>query len=119
MRGQCPNVAEARVREIAPVWGRRAEVERRRSGAVSEAQRERNGNAAAADERPPLMRPFELPLVTSAGFAKRNKRGRGGSQGRDRKRAERSKARVGHGEGRVKKVRRRDECVIAFFAPLP
>jgi hypothetical protein len=35
--------------------------------------------------------------VTSASLAERNKRGRGGKQGRDRKRVECSQARVGHG----------------------
>ena len=42
------------------------------------------------------MRPFELPLVTSAGFAKRNGHGRVG-KGADRKPVQRSKERVGHG----------------------
>jgi hypothetical protein len=84
---------------MASVCGRRAEVERRRNGALSGAEPERNGTAEPQTEANAYaMKTKKVPLVTSAGFAERNKRGRGGRQGRDRQRVERSKARVGHGE---------------------
>ena len=50
-----------------------------------------------------------IPLVTSAGVAKRKKRCRGGRMGRDRKRVESSKARVGHDEFAL--------CCKTLFAP--
>ena len=81
--------------DTASVCGRRAgKVERRRrdGGNGAGAQRRRR----AADGSQPLMRLFELPLVTRARFAQRN--GRGWEGDRDnRKPVERSKERVGHG----------------------
>ena len=65
---------------------------RRDGGNEAEAKRRRR----AADGSPPLMRLFELPLVTRAGFAKRNGHGRAGKRA-DRKPVHRSKERVGHG----------------------
>jgi hypothetical protein len=60
--------------DVASVCGRRAgEVKRRRrdGGNGAGVQRRRR----PADGSQPLMRPLELPLVTSARFAKRNGRG--------------------------------------------
>jgi len=79
----------------ASVCGRRAgkrSGERRDGGNGAGAQRRRR----AADGSQPLMRLFELPLVTRAGFAKRNGHGRAGKRA-DRKPVQRSKERVGHG----------------------
>jgi hypothetical protein len=63
-----------------------------RSAAGAQRQRRTvDGSERGCDE------PRKVPLVTSASLAERNKRGRGGTQGRDRKRVERSQARIGHG----------------------
>ena len=49
-RARCVCVASGRVVQTASVCGRRAEVERRRSGAPSEAESERNGTAEPQTE---------------------------------------------------------------------
>jgi hypothetical protein len=56
------------------------EVERRRRGAFSEAQPERNAAAEPQTEARRSCGTAPIPLVTSAHFAKRNGRGREGDR---------------------------------------
>ena len=68
------------VKSFSNGFGRRAaaeKVERRRRDGGNEAGAQRRRRAV--DGSPPLMRPLELPLVTSAVFVKRNRRGRRGN----------------------------------------
>jgi hypothetical protein len=72
-------------------------VERRRRGASSEAQPERNAAAEPQTEARRSCGTARMPLVTSARFEQRNRLGREGD-GADRKTVQRSKPCVGHGE---------------------
>ena len=72
-------------------------VERRRRGASSAAQPERNAAAEPETEARRCCGTARMPLVTSARFEQRNRRGREGD-GAGRKPAQRSKPCVGHGE---------------------
>jgi len=84
---------------LEPGFGLRSasgEVERRRRGASSEAQPERNAAAEPQTEARRSCGTVRMPLVTSAHFAKRNGRGREGDRA-DRQPVKRSTVRVGHG----------------------